>query len=59
VVPTKTLLAQTGHMGLSLHAVFCLTLHLPFLVPVRGWNSAQYNSEPVSQVSDGGGFLDE
>jgi len=55
VVPPKTLLAQTRHMGFPLHAVFFHTHLLPLLVPVLDRNSDQHNSQPLYQIYNGGG----
>ena len=54
VVPTKTLLAQTRHMGFPLHAVFFHTHLLSLLVPILDRNSAQHHSQPLYQIYNGG-----
>ncbi len=54
MVPPKTLLAQTRHMGFPLHAVFFHTHLLSLLVPVLDRNSDQHNSQPLYQIYNGG-----
>ena len=54
MVSPKTLLAQTGHMGFPLHAVFFHTHLLSLLVLVLDRNSDQHNSQPLYQIYNGG-----
>ena len=54
MVSPKTLLAQTGHMGFPLHAVFFHTHLLSLLVLVLDRNSDQQKSQPLYQIYNGG-----
>ena len=54
MVPAKTLPARTGYIRFPLHAVFCLTLLLSFLIVVPDRNSDQHNSDTLYQIPDGG-----